>query len=118
MNEIYIGNLPYTTTEADLEAMFGQFGEIKKVNVITDRQTGRSKGFAFVGFADASQAKAAVDKMNGHELAGRAIRVNIAEDRRTGGGGGGGGGGGRDRDDRGGRGGRDDRSGSGGRGRH
>ena len=86
MKEIYIGNLPYSITEADLEGMFGEFGEIKKVNVITDRQTGRSKGFAFVGFAEADQASAAVDKMNGHEMGGRAIRVNIAEDRRGGGG--------------------------------
>jgi RNA recognition motif-containing protein len=92
MKEIYIGNLPYTTTEADLEGLFGEFGEIKKVNVITDRQTGRSKGFAFIGFAEDSQASAAVDKMNGHEMAGRALRVNIAEDRRTGGGSGGNGG--------------------------
>lgn len=90
MNEIYIGNLPYSTTEADLEGMFGEFGEIKKVNVITDRQTGRSKGFAFIGFAEASQASAAVDKMNGYDMGGRPIRVNIAEDRRGGEGGGGG----------------------------
>jgi cold-inducible RNA-binding protein len=91
---IYVGNLSYQTTENDLASLFEQIGEVESVSVITDRDTGRSKGFAFVemGSEDADKA---IGDLNGTELNGRALTVNEARPRqeRTGGGGGGGRGG-------------------------
>ena len=81
-NKIYIGNLPYTTTEDDLRETFGQYGEIQEVKLITDRETGRSKGFAFVTFTEESAMEAAFEK-NGQELGGRTLRVNKAEEKRS-----------------------------------
>src|SRR5438552_12680851 len=91
---LYVGNLPFTTTTADLEQLFGQYGTVTKVQVITDRETGRSRGFAFVEMADG--AEAAIEATNGAEFQGRRLTANEAkprEERPRGGGGGYGGGG-------------------------
>ena len=89
-NKIYVGSLSYDVTADELESFFGQYGDIEEAKLIIDRETGRSKGFAFITFANqkAAQASLAAD---GTELQGRRIRVNIARDdnRRRGGGGGG-----------------------------
>ena len=77
--EIYVGNLAYATTDDGLRAAFAQFGEVTAVRVVTDRMTGRSKGFGFVTMPDAGQAQAAIDALNGHELDGRTVRVNESQ---------------------------------------
>jgi cold-inducible RNA-binding protein len=89
---IYVGNLPFTTTEADLESMFAQHGAVASVRVITDRETGRSRGFAFVEMGDPTAADEAIRSLNGRDMGGRPLRVNEAREREGGGGGGGGGG--------------------------
>ncbi len=73
--KLYVGNLNYATTEAALAELFGTIGEVTSVALITDRMTGRSKGFAFVEMADHDAAARAVEQLNGHELEGRALRV-------------------------------------------
>ena len=88
---IYAGNLSYDTDEAGLRAAFEAFGSVKSASVISDRDTGRSKGFGFVEMDDDSQAKAAIDGLNGTELDGRTLTVNEARPRPARGGGGGGG---------------------------
>ena len=88
---IYVGNLPFSTTESDLEQMFAQHGAVASVRVITDRETGRSRGFAFVEMGDATAADEAIRALNGREMGGRPLRVNEAREREGGGGGGGGG---------------------------
>lgn len=106
--KLYVGNLPFSATEEQLRELFERHGSVERVNVVTDRETGRSRGFAFVEM-DAASADAAMRALDGSDMGGRALRVNEAHDRRPGGGGGGGGGGGyRDRGDRGDRGGRRD----------
>ncbi len=80
--KIYVGNLSWNTTNDDLSDMFAQYGEVLSVNVITDRETNRSKGFGFLEMADDEAAVAAISAFNGSELDGRNIRVNEAEDRR------------------------------------
>lgn len=102
--KLYVGNLPYTTSEEDLRNLFSQHGTVESVAVITDRETGRSKGFGFVEFADDNEAKNAISALSGQEFSGRALTVNEARPKTGGGGGGGGrggygggGGGGRDR---------------------
>ena len=77
--EIYVGNLAYATNDEGLKAAFAQFGEVTQVRVVTDRMTGRSKGFGFVTMPDATQAQAAIDALNGHELDGRTVRVNESQ---------------------------------------
>jgi len=77
--EIYVGNLAYATTDDGLKAAFAQFGEVTAVRVVTDRMTGRSKGFGFVTMPDAAQAQAAIDALNAHELDGRTLRVNESQ---------------------------------------
>ena len=77
--EIYVGNLAYATTDDGLKAAFAAFGEVTAVRVVTDRMTGRSKGFGFVTMPDAAQAQAAIDALNGKELDGRALRVNESQ---------------------------------------
>ena len=77
--EIYVGNLAYATTDDGLKAAFSQYGEVTAVRVVTDRMTGRSKGFGFVTMPDAAQAQAAIDALNGHELDGRTVRVNESQ---------------------------------------
>lgn len=87
---LYVGNLPFSTTQADLEQLFGQYGTVTKAQVITDRETGRSRGFGFVEMS--SGADEAVAAMNGAEYQGRRLTVNEArprEERPRGGGGGG-----------------------------
>ena len=97
---LYVGNLSWNTMEDDLIAAFEQDGRsVKSVRIITDRETGRSRGFGFVEMETQEDAQAAIDAMNGVELDGRPLRVNEAQERQDRGprGGGGGGGGGRDR---------------------
>ena len=90
--KLYVGNLPFSATEEDLRELFETHGAIESVSVITDRETGRARGFAFVEFEEASSADAAVQALDGKDMDGRAIRVNEAHERRGGGGGGGRGG--------------------------
>lgn len=95
---IYVGSLPYSVDEAQLESLFSQFGPINEVHVVIDRATGQPKGFAFVEMANDADAAKAIQQMNGSELGGRTLVVNEARERESGGGGGGGfrgGGGGR-----------------------
>ena len=89
--KLYVGNLPFSTTEDELRSVFEKHGGVDSVNVITDRETGRSRGFAFVEMSDASAAEAAMRALDGADMGGRSLRVNEAQDRRGGGGGGGGG---------------------------
>jgi RNA recognition motif-containing protein len=97
VKNLYVGNLPFGTTSSDLEQVFGQYGAVTKAQVVTDRETGRSRGFAFVEMS--SGAEEAIQAMNGAEFQGRRLTVNEAKPReerpRGGGGGYGGGGGGR-----------------------
>jgi RNA recognition motif-containing protein len=97
--KIYVGNLPWRATDAQLTQLFSAHGEVSEARVVTDRETGRSRGFAFVSMASPEAARAAIAALNGHTLEGRALVVNEAnEQARPGGGGGarrpGGGGGG------------------------
>jgi len=91
-NRLYVGNLSFHTTEDLLLKKFQTSGEVKAVNLMLDRMTGQSRGFAFVEMASAEAAQKAIQDLNGQDLEGRALRVDIAEERRSGGGGGGGGG--------------------------
>ncbi|GAA5482380.1 RNA recognition motif domain-containing protein [Haloferula sargassicola] len=134
--DIYVGNLPFTATEEEVAELFAAFGPVERVKLITDRETGRPRGFGFVTLADAAKVNEAVEALNGQDFGGRALRINAAEAReprsggfgggeRRGGGGGGGGGRGGYGDRRGGggggggggRGGYGDRRGGGGGGR-
>jgi cold-inducible RNA-binding protein len=105
MKNIYVGNLPHSTTETELRTLFQTHGEVEKVNMVTDRDTGRSRGFAFVEMTNADEAEKAIAALNGSDLGGRTLTINEAKpktDRPRGGFGGrkfGGGGGGRGRDD-------------------
>jgi hypothetical protein len=97
-NKLYVGNLPYSVRDSDLEQAFGQFGSVTSAKVMMERDTGRSKGFGFVEMGSDAEAQAAINGMNGQPLGGRSVVVNEArpmESRpRSGGFGGGGGGGG------------------------
>ncbi|MCO4755457.1 MAG: RNA-binding protein [Bacteriovoracaceae bacterium] len=90
MKKLYVGNLPYEITEEEVSDAFGQFGTATSVKLITDRDTGRKKGFGFVEMESAEEAQAVVDELNGKELFGRTLKIDIAKDRppRNGGGGG------------------------------
>lgn len=106
--DIYVGNLPYTATEGDVSDLFAAYGPVERVKIITDRETGQSKGFAFVTLGDQSQLNAAIEALNEFDYNGRALRVNASEpkeSRPSGGGYGGGGYGGGGGDRRGGGGG-------------
>ena len=92
MTNIYVGNLSFNASDDDLRGAFEQYGEVTSVNIITDRETGRSRGFAFVEMADAENAKEAIENIDGTEIAGRAVKVNEARPRPPRGSGGGGGG--------------------------
>lgn len=95
-SKLYVGNMSFKTTEDELRSAFGQFGSITDVYVAMDKMTGRPRGFAFVTFASAEEAKLAAEKMNGTDLGGRALTVNEARPKEEGAGrsfGGGGGGG-------------------------
>lgn len=89
--KLYVGNLSYNTTETELREAFGAYGQLTSVAVITDRETGRARGFGFVEFATDDDAKAAVAAMDGKELGGRVLKVNEARPQGSGGGGFGGG---------------------------
>ena len=120
--KIYEGNLPWSTTSADLEAMFAPHGSVRSAEVISDRETGRSRGFGFVEMETDEGLQAAISALNGQEINGRPLTVNEARERtpRPGGGGGGyggGGGGGRGGYGGGGGGGRGGYGGGGGGGR-
>ncbi len=106
-NKIFVGGLSWDTSDASLRQAFEAYGSVVEAKVISDRDTGRSRGFGFVTFESPADAQAAIEEMDGAEIDGRAVRVNEAQDRRDGGGGGGGGG----------RGPRTDRDGGGGGGR-
>ncbi|MCK5073785.1 MAG: RNA-binding protein [Bacteriovoracaceae bacterium] len=93
-NKLYVGNVSFDAKESDLEDLFSQFGTVNSVRVITDRMTGRSKGFAFVEMGTSEEAKKAIDELDGKEAFGRDLKVNEAQEKE--------------------RGGRDDRSGGGG----
>jgi RNA recognition motif-containing protein len=93
--KIYVGNLPWSTTSADLEAMFAPHGAVRSAEVISDRETGRSRGFGFVEMETDDGLQAAINALNGHEINGRPLTVNEARERTPRAGGGGGGGGGR-----------------------
>ncbi len=99
--KLYVGNIPFDTTEDDLRSLFEQHGSVESINVITDRETGRPRGFAFVEMDESTAADAAMQALDGRDMGGRSLRVNEANERRGGGGGGGGrgrqGGGGRGR---------------------
>ena len=109
-NRLYVGNLSYDTTKDSLRAFFSQQGTVTDTHVVMDRETGRARGFGFVTMSTDAEAAKAVEQLNGAMFEGRALRVNVAEERQGGGGGGGGrggfgGGGGGRGGDRGGRGG-------------
>jgi RNA recognition motif-containing protein len=101
MKNLYVGNLAHSTTEAELRTVFQAHGEVEKVNIVTDRETGRARGFAFVEMTNAAEAEKAVAALNGTELGGRRLKINEAKPKpdRPGGGQRFGGGGGRGRDD-------------------
>ncbi len=88
-NKLFVGGLSWDTNDSSLHAAFDGFGEITEAKVITERDTGRSRGFGFVTFTDASAAQEAIAGLDGTDLDGRTIRVNEAQDKRRGGGGGG-----------------------------
>ena len=84
--KIYIGNLSFSSTEADLRDVFGRHGAVDSVSIIMDRETGRPRGFAFVEMEDASAAQDAIRALDGSDLGGRNIKVDVAQHRRGGGG--------------------------------
>jgi len=93
MKKLYVGNLPFRSTEDELRDLFGQHGEVSSASIVMDRETGRSRGFAFVEMSDDGDAETAINALNGYSLGGRALVVNEArprEERPRGGGGGGG----------------------------
>jgi RNA recognition motif-containing protein len=111
MKNLYVGNLPHSTTESELRTVFEAHGAVEKVSVVTDRETGRSRGFGFVEMTNPAEADKAIAALNGTELGGRALKINEAQPKTDrpksgfgggggkkfgGGGGGGGRGGGRD----------------------
>jgi RNA recognition motif-containing protein len=85
--KLYVGNLPFTSTEDELRELFGRHGTVDSVNVITDRETGRPRGFAFVEMAEPSAATDAIRALDGTQFGGRSLKVNEAQDKRSGGGG-------------------------------
>ncbi len=91
--KLYVGNIPFSATEADLRELFEPHGSIESINVITDRETGRPRGFAFVEMNDAESASKAMQALDGLDMGGRNLKVNEANERPPRGGGGGGGGG-------------------------
>lgn len=93
MTNIFVGNLSFQTTQDELFAAFSYYGNVERVNIVTDRDTGQSRGFAFVEMTERRDAETAISQLNGTELNGRAINVNEARPKPAGGGGGGGRGG-------------------------
>jgi cold-inducible RNA-binding protein len=95
MVNIFVGNLSYQTNQDELHSAFAQYGAVERVNIVTDRDTGQPRGFAFVEMTERRDADTAISQLNGAELNGRAMNVNEARPKPAGGGGGYGGGGGR-----------------------
>ena len=91
-NKLYVGNLPYQISSADLEQLFAQHGTVRSASVIEDRDTGQSKGFGFVEMGSDEEAQTAIQALDGQDYSGRALKVNEAKPRPPRGGGGGGGG--------------------------
>ena len=89
MTKIYVGNLPFSASESEIRELFAQHGTVESVSLITDRDTGRPRGFGFVQMSSADASRA-IQNLNGKELGGRPLRVNEAQERNGGGGGGGG----------------------------
>jgi cold-inducible RNA-binding protein len=89
VTNIFVGNLSYQTTQEDLQAAFEAYGAVERVNIVTDRATGQPRGFAFVEMTDSQAAQTAISQLNGAELRGRAMNVNEARPKTTGGGNGG-----------------------------
>ena len=87
MAKIYVGNLPFSTTDAELRSLFSQHGTVESISLPTDRDTGRPRGFAFVEMSQADASRA-IQNLNGTDMGGRPLRVNPAEDKPRGGGGG------------------------------
>ncbi|HIQ04839.1 MAG TPA: RNA-binding protein [Anaerolineae bacterium] len=87
-NKLYVGNLPYDTTDDELRQIFEEAGEVQSATIITDRDTGRSKGFGFVEMSTEAEAQAAIHMLNGRMVRERPMRVDIARPRTSGGGGG------------------------------
>lgn len=103
MTNIFVGNLSFQTTQDELQAAFAQYGNVERVNIVTDRDTGQPRGFAFVEMTDRSAAETAIAQLNGADMNGRALNVNEARPKPQGGSGGygnRGGGGGRGRGSR------------------
>ena len=98
-NKMYVGNLPYETTESDLQALFEAAGQVSTINIVRDRATGQARGFAFVEMSDVEGAQRAIAELDRHQMGGRSLTVNEAKPMapRSNGGGGGGFGGGRQR---------------------
>ncbi len=94
-SKLYVGNLSFSATEQDLEEVFGEIGTVESVNIIEDRDTGRSRGFGFVEMSSQEEAQNAISELDGKEVEGRNLKVNEAKPRENRGGGGGGGRGGR-----------------------
>lgn len=88
MTNIFVGNLSYQTTQDDLHAAFATYGSVERVNIVTDRDTGQPRGFAFVEMTESQAAQTAISQLNGAELHGRTLNVNEARPKPTGGGGG------------------------------
>ena len=97
MKNIFVGNLSFNTAEDELRQLFETYGQVDRVSILTDRETGRSRGFAFVEMANNEEGEKAIAGLNGKEVGGRTINVNEARPKAERPGGGGGGGGGRDR---------------------
>jgi cold-inducible RNA-binding protein len=95
MTNIFVGNLSYQTTQEDLHAAFAQYGGVERVNIVTDRDSGQPRGFAFVEMTERRDAETAIAQLNGAEMNGRALNVNEARPKPAGGSGGGAGRGGR-----------------------
>ncbi len=91
MKNIFVGNLDFAATESSIRSLFESYGKVERVNLVTDRDSGRSRGFAFVEMANASEADRAIAALNGADLNGRALNVNEARPKTEGGRGGGGG---------------------------
>ena len=95
MKNIFVGNLSFSTTEQDIRSLFEAYGTVDRVNIVTDRDSGQPRGFAFVEMANDAEGNNAIAVINGQEVGGRALNVNEARPKTAGGGGGGGGGRGR-----------------------
>src|SRR3978361_69182 len=89
MTNIFVGNLSYQTTQEDLQQAFAQYGGVERVNIVTDRETGQPRGFAFVEMTERRDAERAIARLNGAEMNGRALNVNEARPKPAGGAGGG-----------------------------